>query len=227
MFCLFDNSNGNYDITLTNAPTYKTNVKNFEFYFEGNNNKVSSLSKKIQPGQWDLFVLIPYTFSTIVGYSLKSSGGQHRGGAAKKGLANLSCGGTSSNINTKNYDDNKPTGNTSANKNTNENKPSNDSNPVTMEEIARRVFSEQAEALDDRGYLNQIAYQTSNGYYIGFENGSNSVLKMILILEGLYEVNNPNLQVVPFTFNPRNRKIFYLKVKPGNKGDISFIFDQA
>ena len=72
MFCLFDNSNGNYDITFTNTPSYKSNVKKFKFYFEGNNNKSSSLSKKIQPEQWDLFVLIPYTFSTIVGYSLKS-----------------------------------------------------------------------------------------------------------------------------------------------------------
>ena len=232
MFCLFDNSNGNYDITLTNTPTYKSNVKNFEFYFEGDNNKSASLSKKIQPGQWDLFVLIPYTFSTIVGYSLKSSGGQHRGGPAKKGLANLSCGGTSSNINTKNYDDNKNANNTNnanvnTNKNNNENKNNNDSNTVNMEEIARRVFSEQAEALDDRGYLNQYVHQTSNGYYIGFENGSNRALQMKLILEGLYEVNNPNLQVVPFTSNPRTRKIFYLKVKPGNKGDISFMFDQA
>ena len=96
-----------------------------------------------------------------------------------------------------------------------------------MEDIARRVFSEKAEALDDRGYLNQYVHQTPNGYYIGFENGSNKALKMKLILEGLYEVNNPNLQVVPFTSNPRTRKIFYLKVKPGNKGDISFMFDQA
>ena len=50
---------------------------------------------------------------------------------------------------------------------------------------------------------------------------------MKLILEGLYEVNNPSLPVVPFVSNPRTRKIFYLKVKPGNKGDISFMFDQA
>ena len=49
---------------------------------------------------------------------------------------------------------------------------------------------------------------------------------MKLILEGLYEVNN-SLSVVPFVSYPRTRKIFYLKVKPGNKGDISFMFDQA
>ena len=231
MFCLYDNSNGKYDITLTNTPTYKSNTRNFEFYFEGKNNQSSSLSKKIQPGQWDIFVLIPYSFSTIVGYSLKSSGGQHRGGQAKKGLASLSCGGASSNINTKNYDDNKTnnTNNNNQNTNTNNNNNSNnnDSNPINMEEIARKVFSEQPEALDDRGYLNQYVHQASNGYYIGFENGSNRALQMKLILEGLYEVNNPNLQVVPFTSNPRSRKIFYLKVRPGNKGDISFMFDQA
>ena len=96
-----------------------------------------------------------------------------------------------------------------------------------MEEIARRVFSEQPEALDDRGYLNQYVHQISSGYYIRFENGSNRALQMKLILERLYEVNNPNLQVVPFTSNPRTRKKFFLKVKPGDKGDISFMFDQA
>jgi hypothetical protein len=228
MFCLYDNSNGKYDMTLTNTPTYKTNVKNFEFYFEGKNNKASSLSKKIQPGQWDLFVLIPYTFSTIVGYSLKSSGAQHRGGAAKRGLANLSCGGApsvSGNI-SKNYENNQNKNN-NAKEDTNNNNRNNDSNAVNMEDIVRKVFSEQAEALDDRGYLNQYVHQTSNGYYIGFENGSNRALQMKLILEGLYEVNNPNLEVIKFTSNPRSRKIFYLKVKPGNKGDISFMFDQA
>ena len=168
---------------------------------------------------------IPYSFSTIVGYSLKSSGGHHSGAPAKKGLANLSCGGKSnitSNMDT-NYDNNKNTSNKDENNNTNND---NASNQLSMEEIARRVFSERAEALDDRGYLNQYVYQTSNGYYIGFENGSNTTLRMKIILEGLYEVNNPNLSVVPFTSNPRSRKIFYLKVKPGNKGDPSFMFDQ-
>ena len=228
MFCLYDNSKGNYDMTLTNEPSYKNNVRNFEFYFEGKNNKSTSLSKKISPGQWDIFVLIPYTFSTIVGYSLKSSGTSHRGGAAKKGLANLSCGGSSNlskNVNA-NYDNNTNKNNNN-NDNSNANKNNNNANTVNMEDIARRVFSEPAEALDDRGYLNQYVHQTSNGYYIGFENGSNRSLQMKLILEGLYEVNNPSLQVIPFTSNPRSRKIFYLKVRQGNKGDISFMFDQA
>ena len=233
MFCLFDNTNGKYDITLTDTPTYKSNVQNFEFYFEGKNNKASSLSKLIQPGQWDLFVHLPYSFSTIVGYSLKSSGTGHRGGPAKKGLANLSCGGTSSNININanddsNYYDNKKKENTSNNNNNyNNNTNNNAPSQLSMEEIARKVFSEQAEALDDRGYLNQYVHQASDGYYIGFENGSTRALQMKLILEGLYEVNNPNLQVVPFVSNPRSRKLFYLKVRPGNKGDISFMFDQA
>ena len=233
MFCLFDNTNGKYDITLTDVPTYKSNVQNFEFYFEGKNNKATSLSKKIQPGQWDIFVHIPYSFSTIVGYSLKSSGGAHRGGPAKKGLASLSCGGASSNVNINDNDDyynnKKQESNSNSNNNNanNNNNNSSSSGELTMEEIARKVFSEQPEALDDRGYLNQYVHQASNGYYIGFENGSTRALQMKLILEGLYEVNNPNLQTVPFISNPRSRKLFYLKVRPGNKGDISFMFDQA
>ena len=230
MFCLFDNTNGKYDITLTDTPSYKSNVQNFEFYFEGNNNKSTSLSKKIQPGQWDLFVHLPYSFSTIVGYSLKSSGGAHRGAPAKKGLANLSCGGTASNININansdnDYYDNKKKESSTDNNNSNNNNAA--TNQLSMQEIARRVFSEKAEALDDRGYLNQYVHQTSDGYYIGFENGSSRALQMKLILEGLYEVNNPNLEEVPFVSNPRSRKLFYLKVRPGNRGDISFMFDQA
>jgi hypothetical protein len=171
-------------------------------------------------------VHIPYTFSTIVGYSLKSSGSQHRGAQAKKGLANLSCGGKSNvseNINT-NYDN--KNNNSNDNNNNSNNNESNNSNQLSMEEIARKVFSQEAESLDDRGYLNQYVYQNVNGYYIGFENGYNTALKMKIIMEGLYEVNNPNLSVVPFVSNPRSRKIFYLKVKPGNKGDPSFMFDQ-
>jgi len=232
MFCLFDNSNGQYDITLTDVPTFKSNVPNFEFYFEGKNNKATSLSKKIQPGQWDLFVHLPYTFSTIVGYSLKSSGGSHRGAPAKKGLANLSCGGSSNvNINNDDYynnsNKNSSANNTNYNNNNNNNNNSNNSAELSREEAIKKVFSEEPEALDDRGYLNQYVHQTSNGYYIGFENGSNRALQMKLILEGLYDVNEPNSPEVYFTSNPRSRRLFYLKAKPGYRGDISFMFDQA
>ena len=239
MFCLFDNTNGQYDITLTDIPTYKSSVPNFEFYFEGKNNKASSLSKKIQPGQWDLFVHLPYTFSTIVGYSLKSSGTAHRGSPAKKGLANLSCGGVSNvninNVNNNNdySNNNKNNANNSTNNNYNNNNTNNNTNnnnnsgELSREEAVKKVFSEEPEALDDRGYLNQYVHQTKSGYYIGFENGSSRALQMKLILEGLYDVNEPNSPTVYFTSNPRSRRLFYLKAKPGYRGDISFMFDQA
>ena len=148
-------------------------------------------------------------------------------------MANLSCGGAASNINTNansdnDYYENKKKENASNENNNNVNNTNqNNSSQLSMEEIARKVFTQEAEALDDRGYLNQYVYQASDGYYIGFENGSTRALQMKLILEGLYEVNNPNLQEVPFISNPRSRKLFYLKVRPGNKGDISFMFDQA
>ena len=239
MFCLFDNTNGQYDITLTDIPTYKSSVPNFEFYFEGKNNKATSLSKKIQPGQWDLFVHLPYSFSTIVGYSLKSSGTAHRGSPAKKGLASLSCGGTSNvninNINNndysnnnKNNNENNNANNYNNNMNNNTNNNNNDSSSeLSREEAIKKVFSEEPEALDDRGYLNQYVHQTKNGYYIGFENGSSRALNMKLILEGLYDINEPNSPAVYFTSNPRSRRLFYLKAKPGYRGDISFMFDQA
>ena len=110
----------------------------------------------------------------------------------------------------------------------NTNNNNNDSSSeLSREEAIKKVFSEEPEALDDRGYLNQYVHQTKNGYYIGFENGSSRALNMKLILEGLFDVNEPNSPAVYFTSNPRSRRLFYLKAKPGYRGDISFMFDQA
>ena len=73
-----------------------------------------------------MFVHLSYSFSTIVGYSLKCSVGAHKEAPSKKGLANLSCGGASSNINTnansdKDYYENKKKENASNEKNNNNN----------------------------------------------------------------------------------------------------------
>ena len=141
---------------------------------------------------------------------MKSSGGVHRGVPVKKGLDNLSCCGTTSNINinaNNNYYHNKKK--ESSNDNSNNNTATNQ---FSIQETARRVFSEKV--LDDKGYLNQYVHLTSDEYYIRFENGTSRALQMKLILEGLYKVNNPNLEKVPFISNLRSRKLFYLKVRP-------------
>lgn len=218
MFALFDNTNGKYDITLTDTPKFKTS-RCADYYLEGNKNKADSLVKKIAPGQWDLFVHMPYTLSSIYSFSLKSSATQHSGGPSKKGCASLSGTGPS------NAEVNYPNNNSQSQSQSQTNK--NQIQNQSAEDISRAVFSQKPEVLDDKGYLRQYIYQTPNGYYIGFENASSRSLKMKLILEGLYEVNNPNYSSVPFVSNQMSRKIFLVKPKPGNSGDISFMFDIA
>ena len=209
-FVLFENES-NYDITIKDILSYKGN-KSVDFYFEGKNNKSTQITKIISPGQWDIFCHIPYSNGTLYSFQLSTSGRNHNGPQAQKGLASLSCGNSPFiNISNKPNEENE-----------NEEEKSNNGNGIDYNEI----FSEEAEALDDRGLVNQYVHPLNGGYYIGFENGSKSSFKMKLILNGLYEVNNPNEKEVSFTSSPRTRRIFNVKVTKGYKGDISFMFDQ-
>ena len=88
------------------------------------------------------------------------------------------------------------------------------------------IFSEEPEPLDENGLVNQYVHPVSGGYYLGFENGSRSTFNMKLVLNGLYEVNHPDENEVPFTSSPRTRRIFYIKVIKNHDGDISFMFEQ-
>ena len=108
--------------------------------------------------------------------------------------------------------------------NENEEEKSNNGNGNEID--FNEIFSEEAEALDDRGLVNQYVHPLNGGYYIGFENDSKNTFKMKLILNGLYEVNHPNEKEILFTSSPRTRRIFNVKVTKGFKGDISFMFDQ-
>ncbi len=225
MFALFDNTNGQNDITLTDTLNFKSS-RCADYYFEGSKNKASSISKTIAPGQYDLFAHMPYSLSSIYSYGLKSSAQSHRGNAAKKGLANPAgvTNPSSSGVTSGGAGPQDPKNQT---QNVQVAPSSSSSQQQSTSDITKAVFSERPEPLDDRGYLKQYIHQTNDGYYIGFENGSQRALKMKLILEGLYDVNNPNLKEVPFTSNSMTRKVFLLKPKPNSNGNISFMFDNA
>ena len=93
--------------------------------------------------------------------------------------------------------------------------------------ILLMLFAEQAQVLDNQGFIKQYLHQAGNGYYIGLENGSKKNLNMKLMMEGLYEVNNPNASTVTFTINSMTRRVFSVKVKSNYKGNITYMFDYA
>ena len=212
-FALFENT-GNYDITIKDTLNYRGN-KSVDFYFEGSNNKSNQISKLIAPGQWDIFCHMPYSNGTLYSFQLATSGRSHNGPPAQKGLASLSGGNMSTmNINNDSKEDNDNSEQNSVNNNNEKDIDYND------------IFSEEPEPLDENGLVNQYVHPVSGGYYLGFENGSRSTFNMKLVLNGLYEVNHPDENEVPFTSSPRTRRIFYIKVIKNHDGDISFMFEQ-
>jgi hypothetical protein len=114
---------------------------------------------------------------------------------------------------------------TSTNKTSTNQNTSSKSN--SQDDIVNAVFAEQAQVLDNQGYIKQYLHQAGNGYYIGLENGSKKNLNMKLMMEGLYEVNNPNASTVTFTINSMTRRVFSVKVKSNYKGNITYMFDYA
>ena len=209
-FALFENES-NYDITIKDTLSYRGN-KSVEFYFEGKNNKSNQISKVISPGQWDIFCHMPFSNGTLYSFQLSTSGRSHNGPQAQKGLASLS-GGNAPSININNEQ-----------KEENGEEKQNENNEKEID--YNEIFSEEAEALDERGLVNQYVHAVNGGYYLGFENGSKTTFNMKLVLNGLYEVNHPNETEVPFTSSPRTRRIFSVKVNKGYNGDISFMFEQ-
>ena len=196
-FILFDNSNGQYDVTLTDTLVFKNRPRNADFYLEGNNEKAQSISKTVYPGGFDLFAHLPYTYSSLYSYELKTSA---KAASGQRGNAPSSSSSSS--------------------------QPQQQQTQSTQD-IANQVFAETPEKLDQNGYLKQYVHRVQGGYYIGFENGSNRNLNMKLCLEGMYEVNNPNLSEVPFVSNGMTRKMFLIKPIQGHRGGISFLFDYA
>ena len=65
-----------------------------------------------------------------------------------------------------------------------------------------------------------------DGYYIGLEN-KGSAIRMKLILEGLYDPNNPDDDEISFRIGGRSKKVFFVKIDEDYDGDLTFYFDYA
>ena len=77
-FILFDNTNGTYDVTLTDTLQFKSSNKCADFYLE-DNSKANSLSKTVCPGEIDMFIHMPYSYNSLYSYQLQSSAKQSTG----------------------------------------------------------------------------------------------------------------------------------------------------
>ena len=199
-FVLFDNTNGSFEVSISDMIKFKGSKK-VVYYFEGENNDESQISKIIAPGQWDIFCCMPFSLGSLYSIELKSVGKTHKGPILKKGLANLST------------DNNSEYNKLRANKNKLDNS------------IYNEIFKEEGEALDDKGYIKQYIHSVDSIYYVGFENTSNKTIDMTLNLTGLYEKSSPKLNKINFTANPMTRRVFILNFIEDYKGDISFMFD--
>ena len=167
------------------------------FYLESGSENAISLSKTITPDTWDVFVHMPWSYGSVYSYELKTSARQS----------------SSKSSNT--------------NKNTSTNNTNQTNSSSSSDDIVSAVFAEQGQVLDNQGYIKQYLHQSGNGYYIGLENGSKRNLDMKLMMEGLYEVNNPNASTVTFTINSMTRRVFSVKVKTNYRGNITYMFDYA
>ena len=206
-FVLFDNSNGSFDVSISDMIKFKGNKK-VAYYFEGEKNNESQISKTISPGQWDIFCCMPYSLGSLYSIELKSVGKTHKGPILKKGLANLS---TENNLNNnENNIDNKL-----------KSKINNKDNSLFND-----IFNEEGEALDEKGYIKQYIHPVFSTYYVGFENTSHKAISMSLTLTGLYEKSNPNSEKINFIANPMTRRVFTLNFIEDFQGDISFMFDK-
>ena len=211
-FIVFDNINGQYDVTLAETLNCSYN-RCADFYVEPGKEKQNTIQKTVVKGDYDTICLMPYDLNSRFSYSLQSSAKSPSGARPVNNTDNIPPQSSS----------NKPS---ISNNNNNRNNNNNSSVP-SQQDIAKEVFAEEAEALDNRGLLKQYVHKVPGGYYIGFENGSKQSLNMKLCLEGMYENNNPNLSEVPFTSNAMTRRLFLIKPIQGHKGGISFMFDYA
>ena len=213
-FVLFDNTNGSYEVSISDMIKFKGDKK-VAYYFEGENEKESQISKNVPPGQWDIFCCMPFSLGSLYSIELKTIGKAHKGSVLKKGLANLSTMSLSNKKEEENINDNK---------NDTQLKSKNINNKD--DSLLNDIFNEEGEQLDENGYIKQYVHPVSSTYYVGFENTSQKEVNMSLTLVGLYEKNEPNLNKIVFTANPMTRRVFTLNFIEGFKGETSFMFDK-
>ena len=90
---------------------------------------------------------------------------------------------------------------------------------------AEIVFEEEGEEIDEDGYLKEYVHETKDGYLIGISNSSRRMQKLKILLEGLYDIEYPTKEEVPFTLLGNSRKVFTLKLKKNYTGEVSYMFD--
>ena len=191
-FVLFDNTDGNNDVTLKDTMTFRSQ-KCAEFYLEKGEEKSTSLTKTIPAGDWDVFIHMPYNYSSVFSYSLQSSS---KPSSKKK------------------KDD----------KNKKEETVKKEEPKKTNYET--EVFKQEGECIDEEETLFQYILPGKDGYYIGLEN-KGSAIRMKLILEGLYDPNNPDDDEISFRIGGKSKKVFFVKIDEDYDGDLTFYFDYA
>ena len=83
----------------------------------------------------------------------------------------------------------------------------------------------EGEEIDEDGYLKEYVHETKDGYLIGISNSSRRMQKLKILLEGLYDIEYPTKEEVPFTLLGNSRKVFTLKLKKNYTGEVSYMFD--
>ena len=207
-FVLFDNSEGNNEVTLTDTMNFR-NERCGDFYLEKDGeDKSNSIVKVIEPGDSELFVHMPYAISSVFNYSLKSSARP----STKK----------------KKKEEEKPKEEKKQNADNNKNRGSriSDNKKDDKKNYEDEVFNQNGDAIDKEGTLKQYILPVDEGYYIGLENNGSS-LRLKLLLTGLNEINNPFKTEIPFRIGGKSRKVFFVKPIDPNDENISFMFDLA
>ena len=92
------------------------------------------------------------------------------------------------------------------------------------------VFREEAEAIDEDGFIYQYFKEQRNGFTIGIENRGRTKQKFKLLLEGLDftdSINRGRSVSLPFDLSPNERKKWEVTLKSRYAGDLTFQFDYA
>ena len=92
------------------------------------------------------------------------------------------------------------------------------------------VFREEAEAIDEDGFIYQYFKEQRNGFTIGIENRGRTKQRFKLLLEGLDftdSINRGRSVSLPFDLSPNERKKWEVTLKSRYAGDLTFQFDYA
>ena len=207
MVTCYENTSNNYFKTISEVSA--KGEKSFCIYCDNYATEdEETVTKPLPPKSITCVIILKYSNSSIFSCSSAIAGSssqeaQQLESAAKKKMA--------SNTNT----------NTNTNKGTTNVTPSSSVNN-------HPVFQQEGEEVDEDGYLIQYLMKGSNNsYVIGLENNYNSKLQLVILLEGLEMLDNEYKgQAKPrFTINPKERKVFNVRIKSNYYGDVTFQFD--